>query len=140
MSLDPPIWISSFQQNGFHVQVRDARVAFHVGETVIGKSFRTRCGGKGANQAVAVARLCKDERRMRFITALGSDSYGNEFLQRFEKYGVSRENVIALPEISTGLAMICIDSNGENSITVIPGANAALTSSLVHSLLPNHLV
>ncbi|CCO07914.1 ribokinase [Desulforamulus hydrothermalis] len=94
-----------------------------VGETVLGQRFVTVPGGKGANQAVAAARLGG---QVQFIGAVGSDSYGDLLLQHFKENGV---DVSAVKRVnnSTGVALITVDANGNNNIVVVPGANFAIT-------------
>lgn len=102
-----------------------------VGETIIGKQFFTRCGGKGANQAVAVAKLCDDSKGMRFVSTVANDSNGCEILKRLESAGVATQEMKVIEGICTGVATICIDEKGENSIIVVPGANSCFLPSIV---------
>lgn len=104
-----------------------------IGETIIGKQFFTRCGGKGANQAVAVAKLCDDSKGMCFVSTVGDDSNGCEILKRLESTGVITQEVKVINGICTGVATICIDEKGENSIIVVPGANSCFSPSIVSS-------
>lgn len=101
---------------------RAARIA-RPGETILGTDFRTVPGGKGANQAVAVARLgghaC-------LIGAVGDDGFGRDSLSSLSSYGVDTAGVMTSPG-ATGVALILLDAQGENSITVISGANTRLT-------------
>ena len=101
---------------------RAARIA-RPGETILGTDFRTVPGGKGANQAVAVARLgghaC-------LIGAVGDDGFGRDSLTSLTSYGVDTAGVMTSPG-ATGVALILLDAQGENSITVISGANTRLT-------------
>ncbi len=94
------------------------------GETVIGGEPKTAFGGKGANQAVAAGRLGGN---VLFITKVGNDSYGKMMHENLLKEGLSAEGVIADASRQSGTAWVCVDANGDNSITVMPGANAALT-------------
>jgi ribokinase len=93
-----------------------------VGETVIGKSFNQYPGGKGANQAVCAAKL-KSE--VCFLGKVGKDAYGDFMLGEMASSGVDVSN-IERSEISTGIAVICVDSKGQNNIVVISGANFSL--------------
>ena len=102
-----------------------------LGETVIGKQFYTRCGGKGANQAVAIAKLCKDKSKMCFVSLIGNDSNGVEISKKLSEVGMRLDEVKVINDICTGIASICIDDKGENSIVVVPGANGCFTSSIV---------
>ena len=94
------------------------------GETVLGESFVTSAGGKGANQAVAVARLGG---RCRMIGRVGCDAFGRQLLAGLRKEGVDCTNVMATEQAPTGVAMIIVDQSGENAIVVAGGANARLT-------------
>ena len=93
------------------------------GETVLGNSFNKIPGGKGANQAVAAAKLGG---RVSFIGCVGSDQEGEILRSSLEDANVDCEFLISLPETSTGTAMIGVDTEGHNSIIVNPGANNAL--------------
>lgn len=94
------------------------------GETVHGDVFQTIPGGKGANQAVAAARL---EARVTMIGRVGDDPFGVTLKQSLAEYGVSVEHVMSTEGCSSGVALIGVDSTGANSITVIAGANGKLT-------------
>lgn len=100
------------------------------GETVIGKTLQTFPGGKGANQAVAAARLGGD---VQMIGNIGEDSSGETLLQNLKanKVNTSKIKKVNSP---TGTALITVDSEGQNTIVVIPGANATLTKKDVDSL------
>jgi len=93
------------------------------GETVLGGEFSQAHGGKGANQAVAVARAGGE---VTFITAVGDDQYGQQFLDGFREEGINTEYVFAIENVASGIALIFVDPRGENSIAVAPGANAKL--------------
>ncbi len=94
------------------------------GETVLGGRFAQVPGGKGANQAVAAARLGAD---VTFIARVGSDSLGEEAIRNFQAEGIHTEHIGCDPDFPTGVALIGVDeATGENSILVAPGANAAL--------------
>lgn len=94
------------------------------GETIFGAAPQTAFGGKGANQAVAVSRLGGD---VSFITKIGTDSYGNMMAENLVKEGMSADSVIRDSETPSGVAWICVDDNGDNSIIVMPGANCTMT-------------
>ncbi|RFZ93987.1 ribokinase [Mucilaginibacter conchicola] len=94
------------------------------GETVLGGSFFMNPGGKGANQAVAAARLGGD---VTFITKIGNDVFGKQSSQLFDDEGINISCILADREQPSGVALITVDDNGENSIVVASGANAALT-------------
>ncbi|WP_009633544.1 ribokinase [Synechocystis sp. PCC 7509] len=107
------------------------------GETLLGHEFFTLPGGKGANQAVAMARLGIDTY---MVGRVGNDSFGNQLLETLQSVGVNTENVFIDENISSGVALISVDDAGENQIIVIPGANGRVDSIDVEnliSLLPN---
>jgi len=91
------------------------------GETLSGSSFATFPGGKGANQAVAVARLGG---RSVFVGRVGDDPFGKELLRSLRNEGVDVRYVRTLPGTSSGVAVIAVEDSGQNAITVVPGANA----------------
>jgi ribokinase len=94
-----------------------------VGETIEGTGFQYQPGGKGANQAVAVAKLGYP---VRMIGKVGDDSFGAQLRSQLEESGVDTAGVgVSLG--SSGIALIVVSHRGENSIVVIPGANATLT-------------
>jgi ribokinase len=93
------------------------------GETVLGGDFRTYPGGKGANQAVACARAGAAETSM--LLALGNDAFCAPIEQSLRLAGV-RAQIVRAGDVSTGAAFICVADDGENAITVAPGANNAL--------------
>jgi len=92
------------------------------GETVHGHSFRTFFGGKGANQAVAAARLGA---AVTMIGKVGTDSFGPELLRGLESAGV-HTRCVRRAKGSSGVALITTDKDGQNSIVVVPGANGQL--------------
>ncbi len=100
------------------------------GETVHGQSFQTIPGGKGANQAVAVARLGV---RVTLIGRVGDDSFGETLLRSLAGHSVATEQVLVTPECSSGVALIGVDEDGANSITVVAGANGRLTVQDIES-------
>lgn len=94
-----------------------------AGETVAGLSFRTFPGGKGANQAVAAARLGG---AVSMVGRLGEDAFGIQLRESLEESNVNTEAVEVVPG-SSGVALITTDPNGQNAITVVAGANAHLS-------------
>jgi len=97
-----------------------------AGETVLGHGFRTVPGGKGANQAVAAARLAAGRMPVRMIGRVGLDAYGDRLKAGLSGAGVDVSSVSASRTRPTGVAFITVDSGGENQIVVAPGANADL--------------
>lgn len=93
------------------------------GETILGSRFHTFPGGKGANQAVAAARLGGD---VQMIGNIGLDGFGEELLENLRINQVDTTLIHRVHD-STGTALITVDANGQNSIIVVPGANATLT-------------
>lgn len=98
------------------------------GETILGGTFLMNPGGKGANQAVAVARLGAP---ITFVCKTGNDIFGKESRQNFEKEGIDTSCVFVDAENPSGVALITVDESAENCIAVASGANA--------NLLPNDL-
>src|SRR5215470_18116053 len=94
-----------------------------IGETVHSSDFQTHPGGKGANQAVAAARLGYP---VRMIGRVGSDSFGEELRAQLLRNGVDAANILATKGPS-GVAVIAVAPNGDNAIVVTPGANALVT-------------
>lgn len=100
------------------------------GETIIGAdAFRTP-GGKGANQAVAAARL---GRRVAMVGRVGEDDFGATLLAALNDYDVDPAAVVRTRETPTGIALVTVDANGENVIVVAPGANARVTPADVEA-------
>src|SRR5689334_19894361 len=98
------------------------------GETVLATSLSEGFGGKGANQAVASARLGATTL---FVAAVGDDALGTAALANLVEEGVDVTGVLAIAGESTGRAIVLVDSAGENAIAVAPGANAALDAGTV---------
>ncbi len=93
------------------------------GETVLAKAMIKHPGGKGANQAVAAARMGST---VKFIGCVGDDQDGEEILRALWAEGVDASSVEIVAHEQTGLALVSAFDSGENSITVVPGANFAL--------------
>jgi ribokinase len=98
------------------------------GETVTGGTFARHHGGKGGNQAVAAARLGA---RTAFVGAVGDDSFGTEARATLAAEGIDLRGLVTMDGASTGVALIVVDAEGENSIAVAGGANAQLTPEAV---------
>lgn len=98
-----------------------------AGETLTGSSFATTPGGKGANQAVAAARLGAS---VAMLGMVGQDVFGTSLLNTLQNAGVNTESV-ARVDGPSGIASIAVGAQGENSIIVIPGANAAVTPNVL---------
>lgn len=93
------------------------------GETVLGGTFMMNAGGKGANQAVAAARLGGN---VVFIAKTGEDIFGKQAIDLFKQEGIDTGYIIPDAENPSGVALITVDDNGENCIVVASGANGAL--------------
>jgi ribokinase len=98
-----------------------------VGETVIGNSFNTFCGGKGANQAVATAKLGYP---VSMVGSVGRDAFGVQLRQGLDDAGVDTALVNTV-EGASGVALITTGLSGENNIVVVPGANGHLTPEVL---------
>jgi len=98
------------------------------GETLIGSNYQVIPGGKGANQAVAAARLNAD---IGFIACVGDDPFGVNIRQDFAKDGINTDGVIVADNTPTGIAMIQVSASGENSICLSAEANNKLTCQAI---------
>src|SRR5260370_21270213 len=97
---------------------------FHrPGETIFGQRFDLGVGGKGANQAVA-ARLCGADVVM--VAKLGNDLFGEATVKNFASLGIDTKHVRIVDGVSSGVAPIFVEPNGQNRILVVKGANATL--------------
>lgn len=100
------------------------------GETVFGNQFGMFPGGKGANQAVACAKLGGD---VHFLGKMGKDVFGEKLSQNMRANGVRLDHLLIETNESTGVALITVDKNGQNEIVVVSGSNMKLTESDVES-------
>ena len=100
------------------------------GETVLGGTFLTGAGGKGANQAVAAARLGGN---VEFICKVGCDAFGDSAVEGYRKEGIDTSHILR-SDLPSGVALILVDKEAENCIAVAPGANADLTVEDIESL------
>ena len=94
------------------------------GETILGHSFSTAPGGKGANQAVAAAKLGAP---VKMLGRIGADDFGKTLRSQLSAVGVDTQFVLDDAESATGVALISVADNGQNSIIVTPGANARVS-------------
>jgi ribokinase len=115
----------------FDFVVRAARLP-RPGETVTGGEFTRHHGGKGANQAVAAARMGA---HVAFVGAVGQDELGGSAIVELESEGIDTTGIARLPDVPTGVALIVVDADGENQIAVASGANGALDGAAVESAL-----
>jgi ribokinase len=110
--------------------VRSARLP-KQGETLTGHSFQTFPGGKGANQAVACARLGA---KTYMVGRVGGDVFGMRLKDELGNAGVDHDNVLIDQEISSGVALIAVEDSAENMIIVVPGANGEVGEQDLHRL------
>jgi len=94
------------------------------GETVLGGEFVMAPGGKGANQAVAAARLGAE---VTLVACIGEDIFGEQAAAGFRREGIDTRYLTRHPQAASGVALIAVDPAGENSIAVAPGANMHLS-------------
>ncbi len=100
------------------------------GETVLGGKFIMTAGGKGANQAVAAARLGAE---VTFVARLGRDVFGDRALAGYQAEGINTDFIVRDNEEASGVALIVVDEHAENIITVAPGANGHLSPDDVYA-------
>lgn len=93
------------------------------GETLEAPAFEMGCGGKGANQAVAAARLGAE---VMMVTRVGDDVFADNTIRNLESFGVDTRHVVKVAGKSSGVAPIFVEQSGENSILIVKGANADL--------------
>lgn len=106
-----------------------------AGETVAGSTFETFAGGKGANQAVAVARAGAS---VMFCGAVGDDQYGVDRAEDLKREGIDLAGLQHLPGIHSGIALIVVDDRGENQIVTVAGANGRVDPDTAHHMLTAH--
>lgn len=100
------------------------------GETIFGNSFKTFSGGKGANQAVALGRLGAD---VLMVGKVGGDIYGTKYIEVLKNNNVRQDGICVEGGISSGVAIIQVNSKGENNIVVVPGANGEVDIKYIES-------
>lgn len=103
------------------------------GETVLGCDFFTVPGGKGANQAVAAAKLARADTRVYFVGRIGDDATGVQLTTGLREHGVVTDHVAVTSQSASGVAMILVNRSGENCIAVSSGANAKVTPSDINA-------
>jgi len=104
-----------------------------IGETCMGETFHEGSGGKGSNQALAAGKLGADTV---FVGCIGNDDYGKAALQLYDSLGVSTQYIRVDNTIHSGISVIFIDKDGNNSIMVIPGANYHLSNEDIDNAVP----
>lgn len=105
------------------------------GETIIGHQYKIAFGGKGANQAVACGRSGAD---ITFIACVGDDAIGSEIISQLKTDNIHIDAISIIPQTPTGVAMILVNDQGENVISIVAGANGALTP--VHFQQYHHVI
>lgn len=122
------------------LNVRTSRLP-NPGETLTGMGFDRALGGKGANQAVSSARLGGE---VSFVGAVGGDAFGGECLAAYRDEGLDVSMVLQRADVPTGVALISVAEDGANTIILVPGANATLTSEgldpLVERIRPGDIL
>jgi ribokinase len=103
------------------------------GETLLGSDFDLGPGGKGSNQAVAVARLGAESH---FVGLIGTDQLGEIAVKLYQEEGVGTEYLLETSEMATGVGFIIVDPNGSNAIILDMGANKRLNAALVAQAEP----
>ncbi|MDC7827753.1 MULTISPECIES: ribokinase [Pseudomonas] len=103
------------------------------GETLAGHTFTTAPGGKGANQAVAAARLGA---RVAMIGCVGADPYGDFLTRSLLQEGIDCRGVSVAPEVPTGIASILVDDQGQNAIVIVAGGNGELSAAQLQAQEP----
>ena len=101
-----------------------------AGQTLLAQSSRESCGGKGANQAVAASLAGGD---VAMIGAVGDDAFAATLIDNLKTHQVVCDLIQQQPAVASGLAVIAVDSNGQNSIMVVPGANSAVSQQMVQA-------
>ena len=103
------------------------------GETIEAPTFEMGHGGKGANQAIAAARLGS---KVAMVTRVGDDAFADATIANFQRNGIDTTHVLRTPGRSSGVAPIFVEPSGENSILIVKGANADLTPADVDAAAP----
>jgi ribokinase len=104
-----------------------------AGETVLGGQFFMNPGGKGANQAVAAARLGGS---VRLLAKLGDDLFGRQTLSLLQKEGIQTDYILIDPAHPSGVALITVDGRGENAVVVASGANMSFSEMEIRHAQP----
>ncbi|MSO21650.1 MAG: ribokinase [Acidobacteria bacterium] len=104
-----------------------------MGETLHGSRFQMGYGGKGANQAVMAAKLGA---QVAMVTKVGQDVFGDNTRSNFERWGIDTRHVLSTDQAFSGVASIAVGPGGENSITIVAGANDLLTEADIEAARP----
>lgn len=103
----------------------------HRGETITAKALHQHLGGKGANQAVATAKLGS---KVTMVGCVGDDEAGNKAISGLRRAGVDHRHVRVVPDTPTGTALITVGNQGDNTIVVVPGANEKLVPADIQTI------
>lgn len=106
------------------------------GQTILGQDLVSNPGGKGANQATAAQKVSRVAGFCRMVGRVGDDAFGKSLKQSLAESGAEVAAILETPGVSSGVALIVVDDNGENSIVVSPGANARLTPADIQAARP----
>lgn len=131
--MNPAVVVVGSLNMDFVVQVKHLPAP---GETVLGRDFQMIPGGKGANQACAAGKLGTGGVAVRMIGRVGYDLFADHLKASLAAAGVDVSAVAAARSAPTGVALIWVDSAGQNSIVVAPGANHALDAADVEAMRP----
>lgn len=101
------------------------------GETITATALHQHLGGKGANQAVATAKLGS---KVTMVGCVGDDDTGRQAIWGLKQAGVNHSHVQVIPNIPTGTALITVDNQGDNTIVVVPGANDKMTRTCIERI------
>jgi ribokinase len=107
--------------------VAECQRAPDAGETLYGRNFHAGVGGKGLNQAAACALQSAEDSSVSMIACIGTDDYGSMCEEAMVKLGIQTAHIVRTNEAATGVAMITVESSGDNRILYIPGANGLLS-------------
>ncbi|HHU91561.1 MAG TPA: ribokinase [Halanaerobiaceae bacterium] len=103
-----------------------------IGETIIAKEMKNYFGGKGANQAMSIARLGG---KVEMIAAVGDDAEGKKYIENLRAENIGTQGIVEKKNMPTGMAIISVDEKGQNNIIVYPGANYAISKEDINQHL-----
>jgi len=124
-----PAYVLIIGSSNMDLNIYSARFP-DLGETITGGIFKQYLGGKGANQSVAAVR---SGAKTVFIGKIGEDSFGDQMISSLTKEGINTDYIVRDPNEKSGVAFILINKNGDNKITVAPGANFKLSAEEIKS-------
>lgn len=129
--LAPSISLAVLGSINVDLTIRSQRIPA-IGETVVGGSFYRAHGGKGANQAVAAVRYLQGH--VSLIGGVGDDAFGRLMIQDLQSDGIDASEVYLHPSEATGTALILVDAQGNNCISVASGANNCVTADEIQTI------